>query len=187
IQRLVDQAGLAGSGYAGNAHERAERNGQIVAVQIVSGGTLEHKPATVTLALLTRHGDLSTTREIIRRESAHRLAPRGKLCRSRGSDQFASVFSCARTKVDDEIRRFNHFPIVFNHDDGIAKVAELLERLDESRIVGCMEPDAGFVENVEYPDQLCPDLRRKADSLAFSAAQRRGASVKIQVADADIQ
>ena len=78
----------------------------------------------------------------------------------------------SRPDIDQIIRCANSVFVMFNDDDGIAKVAQIVKRLDKFCVVALMKADRRFVENIERADQPRTDLRRKPDALGFAAGKR---------------
>ena len=70
-----------------------------------------------------------------------------------------------RTHLHDVVRRSDGVLVVFNHDDGIADVAQVLQGGDHLRVVFRMQADARLVEDIEHPHQSGANLRRKANAL----------------------
>ena len=75
----------------------------------------------------------------------------------------------ARPHVHDIVGRPHHVLVVFHHDDGIAQVPQLFEGSNQPLIVALVQPDAGFVQDIQHPYQFGPDLGRQADTLGFPA------------------
>src|SRR5579863_4119214 len=73
--------------------------------------------------------------------------------------------------------------VVFNDKDGIAQVAELLERMNQPGVVALVESDGWFVENVQNAAKARADLRGEADALAFAAGKRGRAAIKREIAE----
>ncbi len=91
-------------------------------------------------------------------------------------DGLAAVHACPGTHVDDVIGCRDRFLVVLDHDDGIAEVAQVLQRLDEALVVPLVQPDGGLVEHVHHPGEPGADLAREADALRLAAGKRvRGA------------
>ena len=82
-----------------------------------------------------------------------------------------AVLAGAGADVDHVVRRFDGFLVVFDHDHGVAEVAEVLEGFEEAGVVALMETDAGLVENVEHPNQPGADLSGQADPLGLAARE----------------
>ena len=77
--------------------------------------------------------------------------------------------------------------VVLDDDDGIADVAQALERGDHLDVVLRMQADARLVEHVEHSHQPRPDLRGQPDPLRFAAGKRARAAVEVQVVEPDPQ
>src|SRR5579862_4676911 len=73
--------------------------------------------------------------------------------------------------------------VVFNDKDGIAQVAELLERMNQAGVIALVESDRGFVDNVQKAAKARADLRGEADALAFAARKRGRAAIKREIAE----
>ena len=73
------------------------------------------------------------------------------------------------TDVDDIVGSEHHVTIMFDDDDGVSQVTQLLERLDEPFVVALVESDAGFVEDIEHVDELGTYLCGESDALALAS------------------
>ena len=60
---------------------------------------------------------------------------------------------------------------MFDHDDRIAQVAQILQGRDELVVVALVQADAGFVQNIQHTGQRTADLGGQADALALAAGQ----------------
>ena len=92
----------------------------------------------------------------------------------------------AGAHVDEPVGPPHHLLVVLDDDDGVADVAQPLERPDEPRVVALVQADRRLVEDVEHADELRADLRREPQALRLAARERRGRAVERQVADADV-
>ena len=63
---------------------------------------------------------------------------------------------------------------MLDHDHGVADVAQVLERLEQARVVALVQADRGLVEHVEHAGEAGADLRGEPDALALAARQRAG-------------
>ena len=90
-------------------------------------------------------------------------------CRRSLEHDFAAFASCAGTDVYDVVGCQHHVLVVFYYDDGVANVAQVLERVYQSFVVALMQSDAGLVEDVEHVDQLRTYLSGESYSLALAA------------------
>jgi thiamine kinase-like enzyme len=54
-----------------------------------------------------------------------------------------------RTNIYKVIRSSNRIFIMFNHNDRIPKIAELMQRLHQTSIVALMKTDGRFIQNIQ--------------------------------------
>jgi hypothetical protein len=69
---------------------------------------------------------------------------------------------------------------MLDHDDGVAEVAQALERVEQARVVALVQADGGLVEHVEHAGEAGADLRGEADALALAARQRAGGATSVR-------
>ena len=65
-------------------------------------------------------------------------------------DDLASVFAGTRTHIDHPVRLANHVLIVFDDDDTIAQVAQVVQGGDQAIVVTLMQTNRGFVQNIHH-------------------------------------
>ena len=105
--------------------------------------------------------------------------------RARGHD-LAAVHAGARAEVDDIVRSQDGFLVVFDHDDGVADIAQVSQRSQQALIVALVQPDRRLVEDVHDANQSGADLAGQPDALCLAARQRVGAAIERQVVEADV-
>ena len=88
------------------------------------------------------HLDLATARQIIRRERALRLH---NLSGSSRRDHFPAALARARPHVDHEVGAADGVLVVLDHDDGVAEIAQVLQRGDKPLVVALMQANRRFV------------------------------------------
>ena len=76
--------------------------------------------------------------------------------------------------------------VVLDDDHGVADVAQVLERLEQARVVALVQADGRLVEHVEHAGEPGADLRGEPDALALAARQRAGGARQRQVIEADV-
>ncbi len=76
--------------------------------------------------------------------------------------------------------------VVLDHDHGVADVAQVLERVEQARVVALVQADGGLVEHVEHAGEAGADLRGEPDALALAARQRAGRARQREVVEADV-
>ena len=69
-------------------------------------------------------------------------------------DHLATLATGTRTDVDDVVGMEHHVAVVLDDNDGVAQIAQLLQRTDEAVVVALVQSDAGLVEDVEHVDEL---------------------------------
>ena len=77
----------------------------------------------------------------------------------------------AGAEVHEPVRRRHGFAVVLDHDQGVADVAQVAQGVQQFDVVPLMQPDGGFVENVEHTGEFRSDLGGQADALGFAAGQ----------------
>ena len=92
-----------------------------------------------------------------------------------------------RAHLDDVVRRPDGVLVVLHDDDGIADVAQALERRDHLDVVFGMQPDARLVEHVQHSHEARADLRRQPDPLRFAAGERPRAAIEVEIVESDAQ
>jgi len=80
----------------------------------------------------------------------------------------------AGPEVDDIVGAANGFFVVLDHEDGVAKIAQIFQRREKTPVVAVVQADGWLVENVENAAQLRSNLRGEADALAFAARKCGG-------------
>ena len=106
--------------------------------------------------------------------------------RTFGND-FAAQFSWTGSEVDDVIGGSHGLFIVFDNNDRIPLIAEIAQALQQHGVVARMQPDAGFVEDVNDTGQPTPNLTREPNALALSTRQRRRGSIKSEIIESTLQ
>ena len=90
------------------------------------------------------------------------------LLRRTASNKITAVFSGARTHVNNVISASDGVLVVLHHNDGIAQIAQILERGNKSIVITLMQADRGLVQNIEHAHKSCADLRCKANALRLA-------------------
>ena len=103
-----------------------------------------------------------------------------------GGDDMPAVLAGARTDVDDPVGGAHRLLVVLDDDQGVADVAQPLQRADQPRVVPLVQADARLVQDVEHAHQRGADLRRQPDALRLAAGERVGRALQRQVVEPDI-
>ena len=75
--------------------------------------------------------------------------------------------------------------VVFDDEDGVAEVAEVVEDPDEAFGIAGMEADGGFIEDVAGADEAGTEASGELDALGFAAGEGGGEAVESEVFKAD--
>ena len=100
-------------------------------------------------------------------------------------DDVAAEAARAGAEIEHVVGVADGVFVVLDDEDGVAEVAQLLQRLDEAVVVALVQADGGLVENVEHAAQAGADLRGEADALAFAAGERGGVAIEREIVEAD--
>jgi len=84
------------------------------------------------------------------------------------------------------IGRVDRLFVVLDDDDGVAEVAQVLERGKEARVVALVQPDRGLIEHVHHPGESRADLAGEPDPLRLAARERVRGAVERQIVEADV-
>ncbi len=76
---------------------------------------------------------------------------------------------------------------MLHHDDGVPRVAQSLQRLNQPTVVALVQSDAGLVQDVEHVHQLRPNLRGQPDALALSAGEGNRRTVERQIVQPHVE
>ena len=76
------------------------------------------------------------------------------------------MLAWSRPKVDDAVGFPDRLFVVFDDDDRIAHIAQVLQGIDQLFIVARMQADRGFIQNIGDADQAAANLRSKATRCA---------------------
>src|SRR5256885_14681000 len=79
-----------------------------------------------------------------------------------GDDHLASVAAGARPQVYDVVRRTDRLLVVFHDEHAVAEVAQLLEGVEQPRVVALVQADGRLVQDVEHADEAAGQLGGEA-------------------------
>ena len=96
---------------------------------------------------------------------------------------FAAESTGFGTDVDEIVGGADDVFVVFDDDDGVAHITKLAQDANESIGVARMEPDRGFVEDVETAHQATAKRSGEVDALAFAARKRIAEAVEREIAE----
>ncbi len=184
-QDVVDESGLPRAGDARDSHETAEGERHRHIPQVVLTGRMDgQRAARGRLPPDVGHRYLAAARQV-------RPGDRGLLAEQRlhrtGHDDRAAMLTSPRPDVHHPVGGADRVLVVFDDDQGVTKVAQPDQRLDEATVVPLVQADRRLVQDVEDPDQPRTDLGGEPDPLRLPPGQRAGGTVQGQVVQPDVE
>src|SRR5690606_39008975 len=118
------------------------------------------------LAAFLRGLNDAAAREVVARDGTLLI---GQLLVRPRVDDLTAADTGQRPDVDDPIACLDRLLVVLDDHEGVAEVAQRLERTDETSVVALVQADRRLVEHVEHAREPRTDLRRKTDALRLPA------------------
>ena len=179
---------FAAAADSGEEGEASERDADVDVLQVVGARTVEPQPA-VFRALL-RQGTALAPQRMLHDFAQGFAGDAGSVLldfrdRAHGRD-FAAEAACAGAEVDDGIRAPHGFFIVLDDEERVALVAQGEEGVQQCFVVARMQADGRFIKHIQDAAQIRAELGGKPDALGLATAERVGAAIKLQVAEADL-
>ncbi len=106
--------------------------------------------------------------------------------RRAASDDFAAQLSGGGTEVQQAIGGRHDIAVVFDQQQRIAQVAQLVEGFQQTPRIAGVQADGRFIQDVEHAAQSAADLAGQADALRFASRERRGRAGQRQVSQPHI-
>ena len=77
--------------------------------------------------------------------------------------------ACAGADVDYKIGGVHRVLVVFNYNNRVADVTQMLKRRNKLFVVSLVQSDAWLVKNIHYAHKRRTDLSGEPNTLAFAA------------------
>ena len=184
LQNPVHQRRFPAARDPGDAGECAERDGDIDIFQVVMFRPDDLQVLAAAAFAFCGDRDLLLAGKIFCR---HGPGEPDQIRRFSFRHDLAAVNARRRTQVDHVVCRQDRIDIMLHYHHGVADVPEPFEGGKEFVIVPLMQPDTGFVQDVEDTHQPASQLGGKADPLCLSAGKGAGFPVQRQVAQPHVQ
>ena len=183
-ENLVDHRGFARPGHPGHAHQHAQGNVHINALQVIFPGPHHREfPIRVDGAPLVRHPQLPAARKVRAGERLLALPYPGWFPLVH---HFPTVFAGLRPNVDQPVCRLDGVFIVLHHDQRVTNVPQPFQGGDEPLVIPLVQPNGWFVEHIEHPRQTRADLGGEPNPLRFPTGQGPGRPVERQIGEPHI-
>ena len=98
----------------------------------------------------------------------------------------AAVDAGAGADVEHIVGGADGVLVMFDHDHGVAEVAQAFQCFEQARIVALVQADRGLVEHIEHAGQAAADLRGEANALALAAGQCARRAHQRQIIEPDV-
>src|SRR6266404_4084363 len=94
--------------------------------------------------------------------------------------EFTTVRAGAWSKIDYIVGAPDRFFIMFDHEHGVAEIAQRGQGVQQFLVIARMQTDRRFVEYIKDATKLRAYLGGESNALAFTARQRRGRTIQGQ-------
>ena len=103
-----------------------------------------------------------------------------------GRDHMPAILARARTQVNKPVGRAHGVFVMFDHQHGIAHIAQAGQGADQALVIPLMQANRWLVQDIEHAGQLTADLGGQPDALGFAAAQSGRIARQGQIIQPDI-
>ncbi len=114
-----------------------------------------------------------------------RLAFRNLARRALGDD-LTAILAGGGTEIADAVAARNDVPIVLDHDQRVAQIAELVQGRQQTLVVARVQADGRFVQHVQHAAQTASQLAGQSNALSFAVRERGRSARQRQVVQSDI-
>ena len=181
VEGLVHKRRLPASRDTGDNGKEADGELCIDILEVVLPAALDREEL-LCLPPLLRDIDLLCTDEILAREGFFVLLD---LLRVSLSNDMAAVHPGPGSHVDDVLCGPDHVLVVLYHENRVPEIPEGPEGFDQLPVVPLVEPDRGFVEDIEDAHQVRADLGGEPDPLGFPSRKGPGVPGEREISQAD--
>ena len=182
-ERRRDKRAFPRAGHARDHRQGANLYLGVHPLQVVFGRARYFYLAALGAAACLGHGHAARSRQILPGDG---LLAGSDVVGCAGRDDAPAVHPGARPYVGHEVGAAYGVLVVFDHDDGIAQVAQAAQRRNQALVVALVQADRGLVEYVEHAHQPGAYLRGQAYALSLAAGQRGRGAVQGQVVQPDV-
>ena len=182
-EHVLNQAGLAGAADTGDGDQALQREVHRNVLQVVlSRAFKDQARRAVGDHTLEAQTDLLARTQISPRQGVGAAQFVGGAVK----DDLTTALAGAGAHVNHAVGGEHHGRVVFDHDQGVARIAQALHGLGDAVHVARVQADAGFVQHEQGVDQAGTERGGEVDALDFTAAQGAALAVEREVADAHI-
>src|SRR3989344_6217794 len=153
-QDVVYKRGFSRSRNSGNRYKLSERNFDIDIFKIVFSSAFDNKEICLfrffsSATHLWSYVYLSSFTQVIPCQGIGFQ----NLCGTALENNFTPVLPRAGTEINDPIRFFHSFGVVFHHNHGVTEIAKAFQGLNKPRMITSMESNRRLVKNINNSGQ----------------------------------
>ena len=97
------------------------------------------------------------------------------------------MYARPRPDFDDMVGGAHGLFVVFDHDHGVADVAQPLQGVDHLAIVARVQTNARLIQHIQHAHQFRADLHREPHPLRFAARKGGGTAVEAEIVNANVE
>ena len=143
IEHLIDQAGLSGSGNAGDADEGPQRNGHVHILQIVLPSAPHREEVAAAGPPAGGDRDFLHPGQVLPRQGP---GAGHDVLQGSGCHNLPSVDAGTRTHIHDEVRRPHGVLVMLHHHQGVAQIPQ-------PAVVPLVQTNGGLVQDIQDPHE----------------------------------
>src|SRR5581483_9257644 len=111
----------------------------------------------------------------------------GDLLRRTRRDDLSARYAPFRTQIEHEVGGLDHVQIVLDDEDGVARVGQAVQDIEQLANVVEMKPGGRFIENIQRrPRRALAQFTREFHALRLAARQRRRWLAEAHIPHADV-
>ena len=150
IKDIVNQGAFAGTGNTCHNSQNTQWENNINIFQVIGTRAFDSQEIAVSLTAFFRYRNKFSAAQILPR---NRFAVFLDFFHSSLSHNMPAIFTGAWSNINNLISRVHCFFIMFDNQQSIAQVTQVLQGFQQFTVVTLVQTNARFIENIENADQ----------------------------------
>ena len=155
VERLDNQRRFAAARHARNGDKGAKRQIECHIFQVVAGGTVQDQMLAAAVSSLGGDIDAAVAGQVMAGQAVFMLH---HFRRSALGDNLAAMDARTGAHVDKVVGGADGIFVMLDDDDGIADIAQTLQRCQQPVVIPLMQADGRFVQHIQNAGQSAADL-----------------------------
>src|SRR6266404_8334580 len=151
---------------ARDRNQHPERDFKVDVLQVVRTSASDAEFVQPRLAAFRRNLDVKFVGEVTAGERVRHLY---NLVVGARAYNFSAILSGARAEIENAVGGAHDVGIVLDDEDGVSRVAKVMQDLDEPVRIAAVQTDGRLVEHVERSNQTRAERSRKLNALRLAA------------------